>query len=97
MPISVFAETLVKLVKDNPDYLIWVPTPKKVNLLTVNWQLFLFFADCFYLLYYRTPQKVNLLTVNWQLFQVDELIAPTPAANLRWAVSPPLISGIVRL
>ena len=29
------------------------------------------------------PKKVNLLTVNWQLFQVDELIAPTPAANLR--------------
>ena len=83
VPISVFTETLVKLVKDNPDYSIWVPTPKKVNLLTVNWQLFLFFADCFYLLYYRTPQKVNLLTVNWQLFQVDELIAPTPAANLR--------------
>ena len=83
VPISVFTETLVKLVKDNPDYLICVPNPKKVNLLTVNWQLFLFFADCFYLLYYRTPQKVNLLTVNWQLFQVDELIAPTPAANLR--------------
>ena len=40
MPISVFTETLVKLVKDNPYYLIWVPTPKKVNLLTVNWQLF---------------------------------------------------------
>ena len=58
MPISVFTETLVKLVKDNPYYLIWVPNPK----------------------------KVNLLTVNWQLFQVDELIAPTPAANLRWAV-----------
>ncbi|MDD5785128.1 MAG: hypothetical protein PUD52_09345, partial [Prevotella sp.] len=57
--------------------------PKKVNLLTVNWQLFLFFAGCFYLLYYRTLKKVNLLTVNWQLFQVDELIAPTPAANLR--------------
>ena len=57
-PFLFFTETLVKLVKDNPDYSIWVPTPK----------------------------KVNLLTVNWQLFQVDKLIAPTPAANLRWTV-----------
>ena len=68
MPISVFYRNIGQTGKRQPRLFDMGTEPKKVNLLTVNWQLFLFFADCFYLLYYRTPQKVNLLTVNWQLF-----------------------------